>query len=194
MGVRALLAALPLLGSCAPPAAQIPYSTQCEGNTAPFIGSLKIDSACIVSSPPTDCTTEEGQQALENGEEPEWSLFVEFLYADPGVNGASDPANMVGGMVSGEISLGQLGSLWIYDPLEHDPGENPNYVPVDREATTGLLVLPRLIPEIPVEHYSPATMAFRVRDACDAQSNDINCRYSMGTGEWIDCVPPAADQ
>lgn len=189
--MRALLAGL-LLAACAPPAPQIPAPLGCEDNTPPFIGNLTMDSTCEVGEPVVDCGSEEGQDAIEAGEEPIWSLIVGFLYADPGVEGAGDPPNMVGGMISGELSLGQFTSFWLYDPVDFNPGEDPTYVPVDREATSGELLLPILIPEIRVDYYSPATINLRVRDGCDVPSNEIGCRYLMGTGEWLNCVPPAA--
>jgi hypothetical protein len=192
--VRFLLAAL-LLAACAPPPPGIPDSSPCEDNTAPFIGNLTIDGTCAVGEGGPDCFSEAGVKALaaDEPEEKLWSIAVSFQYADPGLDSASDLPNMVGGLVTGEATLYSLTGAWLYDPLEFSPGESPSYIALDdATASQGIITLEPGVPEDEIFYQSPLTLAVRVRDACDAVSNDLTCRYSMGTGEWINCEPPPA--
>ncbi len=191
MRAAAAFAAL-LLPACAPAAPQIPDSSPCEGNSAPFIGNLSLDSACVVGADLIDCLTPEGQDLIDAGEESACSLTILFQWADPGVAGAADPPNMVGGMISAELSIAQFNSLWISDVEDGAPVDDRLWAPVDRAATQGEFGMV-LYPEEILSYHSPATINLRVRDACDAESNNIGCRYLLGTGEWIDCVPPASE-
>ena len=189
--VAFLLAAL--LPACAPTVQPLGGSADCADNSAPFIGNLTMNSTCAIGPELVDCFTTAGQEFLHLGiEEAVWDLTTEFQFADPGIAGATDPPNMVGGMVSWELSLGGQGSAWLYDPLDFDPGERSGYLAVERGAPQGLIALPAYLPETELSYQSPATLNVRVRDACDVESNNISCRYLMGTGEWIDCTPPAA--
>ncbi len=190
------LAAL-LLAACAPEPPGIPVgnadSEACQANSAPFLGNLRIDSACTVGPDLSDCRSDAGKEAIALGEEPSWALLVDIDYADPGIAGATDPPNMVGGLVTTELSLGYFGSFWLYDVDDYTPAEgSTSYLPVVRDATQGTILFPALVPEIEVDYYSPATFNVRVRDACDRESNNVSCRYLMGTGLWTDCEPPEA--
>ncbi len=188
--MRLLLAAV-LLAACAPPAAQVPGAVECEGNSAPFIGNLTMNSICTVGEAGEDCFTTTGQEQLDAGEEAVWSLTISFLWADPGVDGAGDPTNMVGGMISGEVSIMPFSSLWLVDQTDVVIPEDSAWYPIDPDASQGEILLPAIVPDVAMEFRSPVNVNFRVRDACDFESNNIECSYLMGTGEWIDCQPPA---
>lgn len=177
--------------ACAPTNSALPpIPEECIDNTPPFIGNLVTSSTCVVGANALTCGTPEAEEAILQGEEPVWELHTTFRWADPGEKDAGDDPNMVGGMISGENSIQQFSSLWLYDPLDFTPNEGDPYAAVERGATQGEFGL-IFTPEVTVDFYSPVTVAFRVRDACDAVSNEIGCRYLFGTGEWIDCEPPA---
>ena len=193
VSLRPAFAAL-LLVSCAPPPPGIPGVPDCDDNSAPYIANLTMDSVCTIGPDAVDCLSTEGQTLLEDplqAEEAEWGLMISFAWADPGVQDAGDETNMVGGMISGEVSLMPFSSLWLVDQTDPDLSSNSAWFPIDPAVSQDVIVLPAIVPEEIVHYRSPASVNFRVRDACDVESNNIDCTYLMGTGEWIDCVPPA---
>lgn len=198
--MRLLLSAV-LLAGCFEgeglPAWDVASDPACEGNSPPVVGNLETNSTCINENnlecrfPPVD----------DNGDpDPPWdwvpdasqiwTLGVQFAYRDPGVEGAGDPPNMVGGLASGELDGHSVNSAWLVDVNDYLPTseEQRQVFPIDPDAETGII-------PVSVEGLegwtlgSRVRMAFRVYDGCEAVSNDTEVEYLIGFGHWIDGEP-----
>ncbi len=157
---------------------------------------------CAENSPPFIANVEMNSQFDPDTEG--WQLALHWDWADPGVGGASDPPNMEGGYVSGEIVGFEMRSLFFteaalvnscisyieegsaIDP-ENDPCEN---VPFGRAGCTANSLdtctqgeMTYLLgAEDPLQQYQDIVMEFRVRDRCGAASNEKFIEYEIGSG------------
>lgn len=168
---------------------------QCTGNTAPFVGNLTVDSFCADDEgnpcPPT-VNPFDPQEITIPAEDPpttppdgfQWRLLVGFTMADPGLSGATDLPNLVGGFLT-VMTLGSEPATRIFWPTTQpgDPEPPSNAIPLDPTASQVELLL---------EYYHEGEGPWRtgeetwvqvyVYDACDAPANELYTRYTIGTG------------
>ncbi len=146
-----------LLAGCTPVPGGLGESEECVGNTAPEIGNLEVNS----------WQDEETQQ---------WSFCVHVDWIDPGrddagVAGTGAP-NIFGGMWSMEILGVTTPSSWI--------DENPSPFGVTLGANSGELER-CYFGDFLVEDRD-INFEVRVRDRCDAVSNEKSGNYYIGGG------------
>lgn len=145
------------LVACTPVASSIGVSEECVGNVAPEIGNLEVNS-------------------WQDSETGEWAFCLHVDWIDPGRDDAGNAGtgapNMFGGMWSMEVSGLMTPSTWL--------DEGPSPVGVTIGANTGeleraycgeFLLEDRII-----------DFEVRLRDRCDAVSNEKSGSYIIGGG------------
>ncbi len=197
-GVTARLLALLVCGAgctAVPTTADWDDDPVCDANTPPEIGNLVLNSAFFP-------------------EQLAWGLCASFQWIDPGRDAAgnvgSDPPNLVGGMYSSEFQGVVTISSWLsedyVDPtaaggslqvnmngegLVVDPEDIAAWLPLNGEPLPDLSQCPDLngngIAELTdcIGGYEMA-FALRIRDRCDAPSEDLTGRYVLGTGRRVE--------
>lgn len=185
------------LGGCAgvPTGADWNDDPACDANSAPEIGNLVINSDFF----PDDLA---------------WGVCVSFQWIDPGRDEAgnvgTDPQNMFGGFYSSEFQGVVTTSAW-FDEDVIEPGANTGFLQVNMTGE-GLGVEAEQVAQwLPVEGDPPPdwslcpdlngngtadltdcvggkNMAFalRVRDACEAKSNDLTGEYMLGADRRVE--------
>lgn len=167
----------------------------CDANTRPEIGNLVLSSAFFP-------------------EQMAWGLCAAFQWIDPGRDKAgnvgADPPNLMGGFFSSEFQGVVTISTWLDDDII-DPSAASGTLQVNMSGE-GLAVEPEDVAEwLPVEGeplpdfglcpdlndngvgdltdcIGGRNMAFalRIRDRCDAPSEDLTGRYMLGTDRRVE--------
>ena len=163
-----------------PPASYGPNGEDCHQNNPPALGNVELNSFYV-----TDWET--------------WMFSIHFDWVDPGVSGAEDAPNMLRGRFTAEVfnAVAQdvdltrdiLESACSWGPVEE--GElNPCVLSGHSstgcaDATVGCsqgeLTVPYL-PDYILQEDDEILLEFRVRDACDATSNEKTATYTIGSG------------
>lgn len=189
----AFLPALPLLGAMlagcptfeGPPWSYSPYGEGCETNNPPVIGNVEVNSFYVV-------------------EWETWMFSIHFDWVDPGVEGAEDVPNMLGGRFTAEMMGADaedadltrtiLENACTWPPPE---GEDPDPCDLSGHSMTGCpsgsvdacnqgeITRPYL-PDWLMQEDDVIQIEFRVRDACDATSNEKAVTYVIGSGMAVE--------
>jgi len=165
---------------------------ECDANTPPEIGNLVLNSAFFP------------EQSM-------WGMCASFQWIDPGRDEAgnvgSDPPNMFGGFYSSEFQGVVTIGTWLDENLV-DPLATNGTLQVNMQGE-GLGVEPEDIAEWltdPPPDYTlcpdlngngvgdlsdcvggrEMAFAMRLRDGCEAPSNDITGRYMLGTDRRVE--------
>lgn len=162
-----------------PPYSYGPNGENCHQNNPPAVGNVELNSFFV----------------------PEWETWmfsIHFDWVDPGVSGAEDPPNMVRGRFSAEV-FNAIAEDMVFtrDMLEAactwgavQEGElNPCVLSGHSSAgcadaascSQGELTVPYL-PDFVMQEDDEILLEFRIRDACDATSNEKTATYLIGSG------------
>ncbi len=155
-----------------------PDGENCHANHPPAIGNVELNSFFV----------------------PEWETWmfsIHFDWVDPGVSGAEDPGNMLGGWFTAEVlnaiaqdvelDRGVLEAACTWTSIEDElnpcvlSGHSTSGCPDAAACSQGELTVPYL-PEWQMQEDDEILLEFRVRDACSATSNEKTATYVVGSG------------
>ena len=188
----ALLASfgLILLTSGCPTFEGTPYSydedgENCHANSPPAVGNVEINS-------------------LQSEEEETWLISLHFDWVDPGVSGAGDPPNMLGGHIAIEFFGGStddipLNRQILEDACTWEPeveGDPSPCIPFGH-SMSGCADAKENCPQgeitgifVPLDFTwvqdEEIELEFRIRDACGATSNEKAATYEIGSGMAVE--------
>ena len=154
----------------------------CGVEEGPYYGYDPSGEECINNSPPAIGNLEMNSQF--DNDEVRWLFSLHFDWADPGIQGASDPPNLVGGYFSSELfgyasedivfTAGLLqAACGALDPetgasgcigLGHSLNGCPSGGVLS--CTEGEFTVPYISLDGPLEEDQEIEIEFRIRDAC----------------------------
>ncbi len=164
-----------------------PGGVDCINNSPPAIGNLALNS-----------------DELSDGNG--WFYTIHFAWADPGVSGASDPPNLLGGHFSSEVfqrefaedieltaerlesgcstpPTGAEGEIDICS-LAHPGTAGCGTGGV--EGCTNATFTISYVGSPPLEEGEVIDTEFRIRDLCGATSNEMSIVYTLGSGLLVE--------
>ena len=170
----------------------------CANNSPPAIGNVELNSLEIIEErdEPRDDDDDSGEEVRY------YTMSIHFDWVDPGVSGAEDPPNLVGGgYFSAEIfgfdtpdfpfTRGNLVEACVMPASEADPNPCAPYGhgsagctsegAVDT-CTQGELTIPLTSDQGGFPNDELVELEFRIRDTCGATSNEKSASYQPGTG------------
>ncbi len=184
----AFLALVALFATGCPTFEGVPYSygpngIDCPSNNPPAVGNVELNSFF--------------DPTLET-----FFFSIHFDWVDPGVQGAGDPPNMRGGRFTAEIFGYTTPDIELTEDVlvracswpevedgASDPcvlsGHGSSGCPPggnDDSCTQGEITVPIFSPDGAFTDGQILDLEFRVRDLCDATSNEKSATYQIGSG------------
>ena len=202
MRLRHCLALLLLLGCYDPGGGPAGWDADpdCAGNSPPAVGNVEINSIEVVDE---DAGDDDAMDDDDSGEPVRYyTMSIHFDWVDPGVSGAEDPPNLIGGGYFSAEIFGYDTPDFPFDRVNLVeacvvPASEANPDPcgvyghgsagcssagaVDT-CTQGEFTLPLIAEDGGFPSDEIIELEFRIRDACGATSNEKAASYQPGTG------------